>query len=227
MNLNIVIIGLGGIGSNLVRRISRFINYSRDLQANMLLIDGDDYEPKNYERQEFVFIGNKAEIQMQELSRKFKNIDFKASSSYINEKNIDKFINENDIVFICVDNHKSRMIINNYCKTLKNVTLISGGNDLIDGNAQLYVRKEGKDLSPDICAYHPEIANPNDKLPEEMSCDELSSVEPQLYFTNTMVSIYMCCLFFNAVIHNRYEKSEVYFDIENMKADSKIRTVKK
>ena len=46
-------------------------------------------------------------------------------------------------MFLCVDNHKSRMIINNYCKQLNDVILFSGGNEFTDGNVQIYVRKEG------------------------------------------------------------------------------------
>ena len=179
-SINIVIIGLGGVGSILSERLCRFLNYTRDFETNILLVDGDFYEVKNYERQEFNRIGHKAEIKSNELEIKFSDLSFDVYNTYINETNIHHVIKEGDIVFLCVDNHKSRMIINNYCKNLKNVTLISGGNELTDGNVQLFVRKGGKDVTPDLCAYHPEIANPNDKLPDEMSCEELSQSEPQL-----------------------------------------------
>jgi hypothetical protein len=118
------------------------------------------------------------------------------------------------------------MIVSNYCKELQDVTLISGGNEFTDGNVQIYVRKEGKDLTPDLCAYHPEIANPDDKLPEEMSCEELSNSDPQLYFTNLGVATLMCWSFYNVVIKEQYERSEVYFDMLSMTTDAKIRIVK-
>jgi hypothetical protein len=118
------------------------------------------------------------------------------------------------------------MIINNYCKTLNNVMLISGGNELTDGNAQLYVKEGGEDKTPDLCAYHPEIANPDDRLPEEMSCEELSQSAPQLYFTNLGVATLMCWLFYNAFVNKEYDRSEVYFDILTMSADAKIRVTK-
>jgi len=223
--MNVVIIGLGGIGSNLVRRLCRFFNYSKDIKATMTLIDGDLYEPKNYERQEFINMGNKAEVQCRELSRRFDNIQMQSVATYINEKNVNEIINEDQIIFLCVDNHKTRRIINERCKSLKNVTLISGGNELIDGNVQIYVRKEGKNLTPDICAYHPEITNAQDKLPEEMSCEELSQSVPQMYFTNVTVATFMCLAFRNAVLNGRLLKSEVYLDIDEMAADSKIRIV--
>jgi molybdopterin/thiamine biosynthesis adenylyltransferase len=223
---NIIIIGLGGIGSVLSERLARFLNYNREYLINILLVDGDSYEPKNQERQDFLQFGNKAEIKADELTMKFNEIEFDAFPSYINEGNISEVIRDGDIVFICVDNHKSRMIINNYCKTLNNIMLISGGNELTDGNAQLYVREGGKDKTPDLCTYHPEIANPDDRLPEEMSCEELSQSEPQLYFTNLGVATLMCWMFYNAFVNKEYDRSEVYFDILTMSADAKIRVTK-
>lgn len=224
--LKIVMVGLGGVGSILSERLCRFLNYSREYQVDLLLVDGDSYELKNYERQEFVRIGNKAEIKADELEMKFSNLSFDVSTFYINETNIGNVIKEGNIVFLCVDNHKSRMIINNYCKNLKDVTLISGGNELTDGNVQLFVRKGGENITPDLCAYHPEIANPDDKLPEEMSCEELARSEPQLYFTNLGVATFMCWMFYNCVVKEQYEKSEVYFDIRNMASDAKVRILK-
>ena len=224
--LYISVIGLGGVGSILVERLCRFINYSQDLTAEILLIDGDEYEQKNYERQEFSQLGNKADIKATELEMKYPTLRFDAMEAFINEANVADVIKEGDIVFICVDNHKSRMIINNYCRQLQDVTVISGGNEFTDGNVQLYVRRGGNDITPDLCAYHPEIANPDDKLPEEMSCEELAASDPQLYFTNLGVATLMCWTFYNAIVREQYERSEVYFDIMSMSADAKNRIVK-
>lgn len=225
MEMKIVVVGLGGVGSILVRRLCRFLNYSNDIDSEILLVDGDAYEVKNQERQEFMRMGNKAEVQANELQVKFKNITFDYNKEYISKDNVSQVIKEGDIVFMGVDNHKTRKIISDYCKTLAEVTLISGGNEYTDGNAQLYVRRDSIDLAPDICKYHPEIQNPTDKLPSEMSCEELSKSEPQLYFTNLGVAYNMCCMFYNSVIRKQYERSEVYFDILTMDANSKMRTV--
>jgi molybdopterin/thiamine biosynthesis adenylyltransferase len=226
--MDIIIIGLGGIGSILVERMARFLNYSNDFKgSHLLLVDGDSYEIKNYERQEFVGFGNKAETKVNDLELKFTNTLFDYKPIFINEVNISTIIKPNDVVFVCVDNHKTRMIISNYCKTLPDVTVFSGGNELVDGNVQIYVRRGGNDLTPDLCSYHPEIANPDDKLPDEMSCEELSQSQPQLYFTNLGVATIMCWAFYNVVVKNQIEKSEVYFDIIRMAADSKVREVRK
>jgi len=130
MDLNITIIGLGGVGSILIERLCRFINYSNDLTAEILLVDGDEYEQKNYERQEFNRIGNKADIKATELELKFSQLGLDVYDAFINPDNVSEVIKEGNIVFLCVDNHKTRMIVSNYCKQLQDVTLISGGMNL-------------------------------------------------------------------------------------------------
>jgi len=224
--MNIKIIGLGGVGSIFSEKICRFLNYSVQSETNVTLIDGDTYENKNLERQEFSQFGNKSEVKKRDLMNKFNNIDFESFPYFVNRENILEVINEEDLVFLCVDNHKTRQIVSDYCKDLENVTLINGGNDFEDGNVQIYLRKEGIDLTPDLCAYHSEIRRAEDMLPSEMSCEELSQSEPQLYFANLSVATIMCWAFYN-VTKGNYKYSEVYFDIPNMSLDSKIRKVKK
>jgi len=224
--MNIKIVGLGGVGSILVERLCRFLNYASDVDAIMTLADGDIYEAKNYERQEFSTFGNKAEVKASDLELQFPQIGIEVYPAFLNELTTPDVVKEGDIVFLCVDNHKTRMIVNNYCKKLKDVTLISGGNELTDGNVQIYVRSNNKDMSPDIAAYHPEIANPDDKLPDELSCEQLSNSDPQLYFANLGVATIMCWSFYNVVIRSKLEASEVYFDITNMNALAQNRTVK-
>ncbi len=226
--MDISIIGLGGIGSILCERLARFLNYSSGLSSShIILVDGDHYEDKNYERQEFGQIGNKAKTKAIELQIQFPDLNVTAHEVFVNETTAPGIIKEGSVVLLCVDNHKTRKIVSNYCKQLENVTLISGGNDFVDGNVQIYVRKDGEDLTPDLCSYHPEIANPDDKLPEEMSCEELSNSSPQLYFANLGAATLMCWSFYNFVVMDKAPKSsEVYFDLTRMTADAKVRAVK-
>jgi molybdopterin/thiamine biosynthesis adenylyltransferase len=224
--MRIVIVGLGGVGSILCERLARFISYASDIDAELCLVDGDTYEPKNYERQEFSQVGKKAEIKAADLEDQYPDAKLEYYSAFINSANIADAIKNGDVVFLCVDNHKTRMIVSNYCRNLNDVTLISGGNEFTDGNVQIYVRKGGKDLTPDLCAYHPEIADPKDKLPEEMSCEELAKSDPQLYFTNLFVATLMCGAFYNVVVNNQIGASEVYFDMIQMSTVAQTRYVK-
>jgi len=223
--LNIKIVGLGGIGSILSDSICRFLNYSQFNDIEITLIDGDEYEYKNLERQSFSYFENKAVSKCKELKTKYKNITIKEFPQFINQINI-SVIQGGDIVLLGVDNHKTRKLISDYCSKLENIILISGGNELIDGNVQVYIRKDNKDITPSLTKYHPEIDNFIDKSPDEMSCEELEKTEPQLLFTNMMVSCFICSAFYNIVYLSKLEDfkiSEIYFDIKTMCASSKIR----
>lgn len=225
--MEISIIGLGGIGSVLVNTISRFLNLNESLKpVTIKLVDGDDYEYKNISRQEFYNYGNKANVKKRELSNRFQNIDYLDFQMFLDENNISEIVTENSIVFVSVDNHKTRRLVSNYAKKLNNVIVISGGNELTDGNIQIFIRKGGENVTPSLTDYHPEIENPLDKSPDEMSCEELSHAEPQLYFTNFMVAGHMCSAFYNIIERNNYKISEVYFDILSMNSNSKTRVPK-
>ena len=226
--MEISIIGLGGIGSVLSNTLSRYVDSKQSIpNITMNLVDGDEYEFKNLERQEFNGFGNKAEVKTKELRAKFSKIQFNDYQTFLNEITAPEIIKENSIVFVAVDNHKTRRLVSNYAKNLNDIIIISGGYELTDGNVQIYIRKGGIDVTPSLTDYHPEIQNPEDKSPDEMSCEELSKSEPQLYFTNFMVAGYMCSAFYNIIEKNNYKISEVYFDLTTMNASSKTRVPKK
>lgn len=222
--MEITIIGLGGIGSILSNTISRYLNTNPAHNPVFInLVDGDEYENKNYTRQEFQNFGNKASVKYAELRNKFTKNIYHPVPLFIDEDNISKIIKENSIVFACVDNHKTRRLISKFAETLNNIIVISGGNELTDGNVQIYIRKGGKDVTPSLTDYHPEIENAVDKSPDEMSCEELSNSKPQLYFTNFMVASYMVAAFYNVIEKENYNFSEVYFDLLTMNSSSKVR----
>jgi len=226
--LNVKVIGLGGIGSVVCEGLSRYLNFAKHLDnyPKVILIDGDKFETKNHERQNFIAEGeNKAETKKKELKEKFKGVIFISEPFFVTNSNVSKLINEKDIVMLSVDNHKTRKIVSDYCSQLNTITLISGGNELEDGNIQIFIKRGGEKITPSLTDYHKELENPVDKSPDEMSCEELSKSEPQLYFTNLMAASYMCTAFYN-VLKGRLNFSEVYFDNVTMKADSKIRKVK-
>jgi len=224
--MEIIIIGLGGVGSILCDNLSRYLNYS-DINASVSLVDGDYYEARNSERQTFIRLGDKASVKCTELTHKFQEVSFKDFNEFINEDNVTSLIVEDSIVFLCVDNHVSRKIISDHCQTLNNITIISGGNEYTDGNVQLYKREGGKNVTASLTEYHPEIEFPEDQSPEDMSCEELSHSEPQLLFTNLSVATIMCWMFY--AIHKKKDVTkhgEVYFDITSMATLAKIRNSK-
>ena len=220
----IKVIGIGGVGTILADKLSRFLNYGNGFEARITFIDGDTFEPKNRDRQDFLIAGGKKSIvKATEFQEKYTELNYSAFDDYVDRNNVASLIKSGDIVFICVDNHKTRKIISDHTKTLNDIVVISGGNEYTDGNVQIFIRKEGKSLTPSLSDYHPEIENPRDRTPGEMSCEELAQSEPQLFFTNLGVATFMCFAFYNTVVKNNPNYSEVYFDVLSMSADPKTR----
>lgn len=211
--MEIKIIGLGGVGTHLIEPLCRYLMYQRNKEISITLIDGDEFEEKNSNRQNFNTIGNKAVITAEKIKNLFMNLTIEAKPCYVTEENIFLFVQEGDIIFSCVDNHATRKLLSNYCQSLKNIILISGGNEYSDGNVQIYIRKEGKNIFFPLEYLHPEISNPKDRNPAEMSCEELAKSVPQLIFTNYMVSACMLSTFW-LIMENKLEYSEQYFDLK-------------
>lgn len=213
------IIGLGGVGGIVARYGSIFLAALKT-PCRMVLIDGDSFEPKNANRMFFGDYGNKAEVVRNELLPRFTDtqLELTAVPEYVTPDNIDRLIRDGDIVILCLDNHASRKMVSDHVRKLDNIVLLTGGNEGADtergthGNVQAYVRVNGKDISDTITRFHPEIENPKDKLPTELSCTEQLESVPQILFSNLAVaSALLNMLYLHLSGHLWYE--EQAFDI--------------
>jgi molybdopterin/thiamine biosynthesis adenylyltransferase len=210
--LEIKAIGIGGIGCALLPFLCRYLQYSGE-GARLTLIDGDRFERGNAARQAFSGLGNKAEVKSRELAQEFEALALRSRPEYVTEDNVARLIGEGEVVFLMVDNHASRNLVNRHVSSLADLTLISGGNDYEDGNVQVFVRQGGQDLTPSLARYHPEIAAPQDRNPAALSCEELMAAGAlQLLFANLMVASLMLNAFY-ALRQGRLNYSEVYLDI--------------
>src|SRR3989338_2728244 len=225
---NVVVIGIGGIGTHLVRPLCRYLSKASH-DYRVVFIDGDDFQIENEDRQEFQLFGPKAEVLAGEMTSQHPSLDIQAKKWYVTDENIFLSIREGDIVFSCVDNHATRKLLSAHCSTVQNVVLISGGNDYSDGNVQVFIRQNGSNITPPLTHLHPEIENPQDKNPGEMSCEELAeSGSPQLIFTNFLASAWMLTTFWKFLEWRDDQKghfsySEVYFDLMTGNARSTSR----
>jgi molybdopterin/thiamine biosynthesis adenylyltransferase len=210
--LEIKAIGIGGIGCALLPFLCRYLQYAGE-PARLTLIDGDRFERRNAPRQAFSHLGNKAEVKSRELAREFEALAFRSVPEYVTDDNVARLLGAGDIVFLMVDNHASRNLVSRHVSSLAHFSLISGGNDEEDGNVQIYVRRGGRDLTPSLARYHPEIAHPQDRHPATLSCEELMAAgAPQLLFANLMVASLMLNAFY-ALRQGRLNYSEVYLDL--------------
>lgn len=222
MRLKVKVIGCGGIGSCIIPVLCKMVAFNTKYEeSEITFIDGDKYEERNKERQNFIKIGPKAGVTRELYENQYPNVEFYNFNDFLNETNAVKYIRENDVVFGCVDNHTTRKLLSQRCKDIKNVLLISGGNEFTDGALQVYYRKNNVELTrPLDNEDHPEISNPQDKHPEvvlrEAGCDvKALQGSPQLLVTNNLVAAHMLCVF-QSYLDERLEKSKiekVYVDV--------------
>ncbi len=212
----IKLIGVGGIGCALAPFLARYLQAERQVtggEVRITLVDGDTFESRNAGRQSFETLGNKAKVKATELARIFPDLSFRAIPEFVTAENLPRVVNPGDLVFLAVDNHATRQIVSHRCEALSDVVLISGGNDFTDGNVQVYIRRNGRDITLPLTRFHPEIADPKDKSPAEMSCEELAAVAaPQLLFMNLSVASAMLNAFY-AWRSGRLLYGEVYLDV--------------
>lgn len=189
----IKVVGAGGIGGVLLPTLTQHLAYSKDRDDIVLtVIDGDTYEPRNRERQSFHRIGNKAEVTVERLKQDFPDISIYAFGEFVTPDSAEYLLEDGDTILLCVDNHTTRKLVSDFCRDMDSVVLISGGNEYTDGNIQVYVRKDGVDMTlPLANRFHPEIQRPTDKSPHEVGCGEEALVEPQLLITNFMIAALM------------------------------------
>lgn len=216
--VNLVIVGIGGVGSALVYKIARFCQFQDEFDTTISLIDGDAYENRNATRQIFSEIGNKAEVTAAQAALQFDRVSFLPFSEFLTPENIDFYIMDGSIVFVCVDNHKTRRLLDEHASALSDIILINGGNNLTDGNVQLYIRRSGKDVTASLSQTHPEIEQPTDKSPHEMSCEERAAESaPQLFVANDMIAVIMFQMLWNILTDEAFvlcpPYGEIYFDI--------------
>lgn len=214
--IDIKLIGIGGIGCALAPFLARYLQSERRAtgdEVRITLVDGDDFESKNASRQSFETLGNKAKVKASELARSFPDLSFRAIPEFVTAVNLPHLVKSGDLVFLAVDNHATRGAVSRHCEELSDIALISGGNDFTDGNVQVYVRQDGRDITLPLTRFHPEIADPKDRSPAEMSCEELAADSaPQLLFMNFAVASAMLNAFY-AWRSGRLQYGEVYLDI--------------
>lgn len=222
MGSRIVLIGLGGIGSQLLPSLVRYLSFRPEPRPLLVLVDGDAYEPANRSRQLFpddAMGTNKAEA----LARVFGGgaLAVQAIAEYVRPDNVGLVVRDGDICLLAVDNHPARALVDRYIADLSDVTLISGGNDETDGNVQLVRRRDGWSVDGHLTEIHPEIGMATEEEPRGTGCQVLAAARPQLVVTNLMVASAMLNCLWQITEQGSVPYSEVYLDVIHNAARSR------
>ena len=210
-------IGTGGVGScHLIEPVVRFLIHKKELKQQsdfaVVLYDGDVIEEKNLERQTFTSenIGaSKVDATKERLQQIFSDVSISAINKYWTQES---GFSEGSVVFLAVDNHKTRKEVLECAKKMDDILIISGSNELMSGSVLVYGREGGEELTRPYDELHKEIRNPQDRRPDEVGCSEEVASRPQIIFTNLMVSTLMTQVFF-AWFEYGAPPDELYFNL--------------
>ena len=210
----IVLVGLGGIGSQLLPSLVRYLAFRSEPRPVLALVDGDAYEPANRTRQVFpesAIGSNKAEA----LAEAYRGaLIVQAVADYLTEDTIAAVIRDGDVVLLAVDNHWTRFVVDQHLATLDGVTLISGGNDETDGNVQLVRRRNGEFVDGSLAEIHGEIGRATEaEFAARNGCERQAQERPQLVVTNLMVASAMLNCLWAVLELGSVSYSEVYLDV--------------
>jgi hypothetical protein len=173
-----VMIGAGGTGSHFIAPALAYLHaYQTNINEawEFLVIDGDNYEYKNLERQLFDpdFVGqNKADA----LVSMYPRYPLISVPKFIGKDDLGELISEHSTVFIGVDNYSLRALIVEHVQSLNNVTIINAGNEKSDGSVQLWVRRDGKNMTPPLTFCHPEIQYIANDDRSAMTCAQAAQI---------------------------------------------------
>ena len=99
------------------------------------------------------------------------------------------------VVFVCVDNKKTRYEISEYMQKFDNCLLINGGNDKVTGHVTVYERAGGKALDPTLPEVYPDVTPDADRRPDEIGCEVVAPKHDQIAVTNSMLADLMLSRF--------------------------------
>lgn len=195
------LVGLGGVGGIVARYLLLFLR-SLHTPVRVVFLDGDAFEQGNARRMAFHRTGNKAEVLREQLLPLLdgSQVSLEAIGEYLTPESLPRLVRAGDTLLLAVDNHATRKLVSDFVAGLPDAALFSGGNDGAGpdslgveragtyGNVQIQLRHGGRDASPALTAFHPEIAQPADRRPDEQDCLEAMESTPQLLFANLQVA---------------------------------------
>lgn len=233
---NIIVVGCGATGSNLITSLAQFAIANKKIEE-IILIDGDIVEEKNYRNQKFTkkdLNKNKALVLSNRYSKLGINISYvdryiQSTEDLLPLMNISysKHDKLNTIVIGCVDNNKARRVLNDLFNQVDNIIYIDTGNgtDKRVGQTIIGAKQDGEIISEPVAKYFPEILDIEAEMEEEnrkleakrrLSCSQMITEKPQCLATNIMSAAAVFLIIVDIISYSKVPGKFFSFDAENI-----------
>ena len=122
-NATITVIGCGGIGGLAIEMLARMG------VGNLILVDEDEFDISNLNRQTLSSVENigrkKSEVACEQMEKINPHVNVTSYCEHVDEKNIEKLIENSNVVIDALDNVLTRVILSRKARELK-IPLIHG-----------------------------------------------------------------------------------------------------
>lgn len=192
--------------------------------GRLTLVDGDTFSGHNALRQEGT-AGSKLAAVMRMIrstdafSTWLNATELVGYNNYVTPRNIADMLGTDGgaaVIFLCVDNHKTRYEVTKYVESLsyRDTLVINGGNKKTAGNVTVFENKYGKLLDPPIYKLYPEVTDKFDRRPDEIDCGSVSVTNDQTAVTNNMIASIMLAMFSKYVRTGGFDQKTRHRDAE-------------
>ena len=200
-----VIVGVGGTGSLLARDIPKLIY---QLSSKMLLIDGDIVEEKNMIRQSYQrhdINENKAIALSRKINTFYGNI-CEAYDKYVTKDEIiallDKYSEYVPVLIGCVDNDKTRALLEATFKKLPQCVYIDSANSEFEGNVFVTLKENERRIGK-LRSESYELSN--DLHPSEKSCEAQAAEGNTQFLVTNLKMATVIIEHISAILHGKIE----------------------
>lgn len=135
INSKIVIVGMGGLGCP----AAQYLVASG--VGCLKIIDGDIVELSNLHRQPIYNVNDigkkKVVVAKEKLNQLNKNAVIETNEKYLDEKNANELLENNDVIIDATDNIKTRLVIDKFSKKLK-IPMVYGGLYKFEGQVSIF-----------------------------------------------------------------------------------------
>ncbi len=231
--VKIIMLGAGGTGGHIAPHLYRLL-HTLDRPVKIIIADGDVIEQKNLVRQNFIAsdLGrNKAQTLAERYSSAFGMETLYIPEFIESEARLTELVTPDtypagpysgqrveglSILIGAVDNNRSRQLCHAVFKKAGNLIYIDSGNGEHAGQVVCGIRRNGKTYYKPIGDLYPDVLEPTDKFPTELSCAEAAVSAPQSIVANIMAATAVVSYLYNILVLGSIEVRSVTFSTKTV-----------